>query len=385
MLRPWTPQPINARTLAVDHGIGGRRLMAVRKVFGGLARPSASLAPRVQRGVAVASARIRSLATRWHSARTTERPVPWWEGYLVAVMGIMLASLGIAGIRRIIHTENISLVYLLVVVWLALSYGRWPAAAASLLAILTYDFLFIPPLYRLTVNDQTQWVSLGALLTVALVIGALAAAARARAAEAIESRERTEALYDLAQLTAATTDQDLLLDALARRVAQVFAPAGVTACVLVLPDAQGLPVARSVAPEQSALARELRLEVREHAALAAWVLEHGRAVGTSIVPRWASQGAVLSFFFVPLRTSQRTVGALGIAGPERVRALAAERVAAPFGSPASDPYIQLFTVFCDQIASALERTTLRRQAIHTEAIHESDRLKSVLLGSVTHD
>jgi two-component system sensor histidine kinase KdpD len=46
---------------------------------------------------------------------------------------------------------------------------------------------------------------------------------------------------------------------------------------------------------------------------------------------------------------------------------------------------RLFLAFRDQIALALERDTLRQEAIHAEALRESDKLKNALLGSVTHD
>ncbi|HLJ80707.1 MAG TPA: ATP-binding protein, partial [Ktedonobacterales bacterium] len=54
-------------------------------------------------------------------------------------------------------------------------------------------------------------------------------------------------------------------------------------------------------------------------------------------------------------------------------------------SKGPDPHRELFAAFCDQIALALERTTLQRQAINAEILQESDRLKNALLGSVTHD
>jgi two-component system sensor histidine kinase KdpD len=47
--------------------------------------------------------------------------------------------------------------------------------------------------------------------------------------------------------------------------------------------------------------------------------------------------------------------------------------------------IALFTAFCDQIALAIDRFVLQQQAIHAEALRESDQLKNALLGSVTHD
>ncbi len=96
-------------------------------------------------------------------------------------------------------------------------------------------------------DDPTQWLSLLTLLTTALVVGQLTGTVRAQAHDAQESRQRTEILYALAQLIASTTDETQLLDALAGWGARVFAPAGVAACALILPDAQGRPISRALA------------------------------------------------------------------------------------------------------------------------------------------
>ncbi|HKB46122.1 MAG TPA: ATP-binding protein, partial [Ktedonobacterales bacterium] len=86
-------------------------------------------------------------------------------------------------------------------------------------------------------------------------------------------------------------------------------------------------------------------------------------------------------YFIPLRSRRHTVGVLGVAGDEALRRLVA-RVA---GVADTDPQAELFAAFCGQIALALDRAALQQQAIHAEALRESDQLKNVLLGSVTHD
>ena len=105
------------------------------------------------------------------------------------MLGDALASILIALVNSRVRVENISLVYLLVVLGLAAYYGRGPAIAASILAFLAYDFFFIPPIHVLTVNDPSEWFSLLALLATSLVIGQLTAVVQARAREALLSRQ----------------------------------------------------------------------------------------------------------------------------------------------------------------------------------------------------
>ncbi|MGH2516279.1 MAG: DUF4118 domain-containing protein, partial [Ktedonobacterales bacterium] len=152
-------------------------------------------------GWATLRVRLRALSPR---VLLTLRGSSGWHGYAAAALGVALASAVIALIGTRAHIENISLLYLPVVLWLAATYGRGPAILASVLAFLAYDFFFIPPLYVLTVSDPTEWLSLGALLATSLVIGQLTLAVQARASEAIASQRealasqrRTATLYAL--------------------------------------------------------------------------------------------------------------------------------------------------------------------------------------------
>jgi two-component system, OmpR family, sensor histidine kinase KdpD len=101
-------------------------------------------------------------------------------GYAAACGGIIVATLIIALIKTYVHVENLSLIYLVVVIWLALKFGRGPSILASLGAFLAYDFFFVPPVHTFTVDDPAEWIALGALLLTALVIGQLTVEIRAR-------------------------------------------------------------------------------------------------------------------------------------------------------------------------------------------------------------
>lgn len=336
-------------------------------------------------------------------------------GYAAAVLGVALASTFIALVNHFVQIRNISLVYLLVVIWLAVSYGRGPAIFASFLAFLAYDFFFIPPLYLFTVSDPTEWLSLSALLLTSLVIGQLTAAVQARAEEAIQSQreamasqQRTAILYSLAQLIASATSEEDLLAALAARVLQVFASSGIEASAILLPDETGRPTMRTIAPPGTRFAPALSLDMPEHTAQATWAFERGHLVGgklrTSVKSATTpaqTNDAHPVVFFVPLQSRSQVVGVLGIAGSPILRDLFAEASLAENAGPLSaadvsnsspevtghalNPQATLFAAFRSQIALALERLALQQQSIHTEALRESDRLKDALLSSITHD
>ncbi len=310
-------------------------------------------------------------------------------GYAAAALGVALATLCIGLVTAFFHVNNLSLIYLPVVLWLAVAFGRRPAILASFLAFLAYDFFFVPPLYRFTVDDPAQWISLLALLATALVIGQLTATVQAHVQEALASQQRTARLYALTQMIASTTDEEQLLQGLVQQVTQVFASSGVAAAALIVPDAQGTLVTRTVTPAGSPAQKALNLEVREQAFLARWALQHGAPVGQDVS---LDQEGGYTVFYVPLLSSHRVLGLLGIAGSSELHCLVTGRTLLAVGAALNvaaererGPQAQLFLTFCGQMALALERLALQQQAIHAEALRESDHLKNVLLGSVTHD
>jgi len=340
-----------------------------------------------QQRLALLRAEITPASARAHIRRNA-------RGYSEAIAGVAAASLVIALVRQFTQIANISLIYLLVVLYLAARYGRAPAILASILSFLAYDFFFIPPYYRFTVEDPAEWISLFALLVTALVIGQLTAAVHARADEAIASQRRIATLYEFAQLIASTNDQRELLDALAQRLLAEFAPEGMTACAIITPDTLGHPSVRASAPADHPALRAFDLQVRELAGRAAWVLSKGSPVADSMLVTENGVARQETSLYLPLRSGKRIVGALGVIGGERMRQIAGVAPdnsdqpvpgAARADTPSRDPQAQLFQALCDQIALAIERDTLRQQAIHAEALRESDKLKNALLGSVTHD
>jgi two-component system sensor histidine kinase KdpD len=342
-----------------------------------------SLAPRAAR-----SHSFRSLIARF-LLPTARRP--GWKGYVLSFLGVALVSGCIALIQQVVHIANISLLYLLVVLWLATVFGRGPALLASVLAFLEYDVFFVPPVFRLTVDDPTEWLSLSALLITALVLGQLTALVQARAHEARASQQRIATLYALAQLIASMTDQQALLEALARRVLDIFLPAGVRACALFLPDESKQPIMRARA-DGTLASTAFNLEQREQAALAGWVLTHGSPVGCTLRLEQTSSLEESTLTYVPLESRRQVVGVLGIVGTPETRRLVSKGVRdlqlPPARRPASGgrgPETELFEAFCDQIALALERAALQQQAIHAEALRESNHLKDILLGSVSHE
>jgi two-component system sensor histidine kinase KdpD len=88
---------------------------------------------------------------------------------------------------------------LLLIVLIALRWGRIPATIASVVGVFCLNYLFMPPIFKLTVADPGNWISLLTFESTALLVGALSSKARINAAQADLQRQRTAKLYELSR------------------------------------------------------------------------------------------------------------------------------------------------------------------------------------------
>src|SRR5207302_11318177 len=95
---------------------------------------------------------------------------------------------------------NISMLYLVAVLIVAVAFGRVAAILASVLAFVTFDWFFVPPTHQLVVADAEELFSLALFLMTAVVTGTLATRARARALESEHREHDAKVLYRAAFL-----------------------------------------------------------------------------------------------------------------------------------------------------------------------------------------
>src|SRR5437660_5638367 len=94
-----------------------------------------------------------------------------------------------------IADTNILMLYLLEVLWVATRSSRSAAILASILAVATFDFCFVPPYLTFGVADSQYLWTFAVMLITALVISTLTHRARAQAKAAREAWERAEAEF----------------------------------------------------------------------------------------------------------------------------------------------------------------------------------------------
>ncbi|WP_164981479.1 sensor histidine kinase [Silvibacterium dinghuense] len=261
---------------------------------------------------------------------------------LVSFLGITAAAVAVALVCRYlaeINQTTAALTFLVLVLLTASRFRIVHSIYLSVLCALLYNFYFLPPIGTFTIHDPQNWIALGAFLSVGILVSHLSDTARQQTRISEARRQEVEQLYGFSQQLMLQDD----FRSLARQAPSIAATIfGFRAVALYVRDHDA---AHYSDPEAVLLpAAELRK--------AALALETGAR---------AIDGAQV----VPLMFGMRSVGALAV-----------------LGSSAS--HVQLEAIGA-LVAIALERAATIEQSTHVEAARESERLRSALLDSVTHD
>jgi two-component system sensor histidine kinase KdpD len=279
----------------------------------------------------------------------------------VGAIGLVLVctALGALLLCRL-DLANIVMVYLAGVVITAVWLGRGPAVVAAILGVAAFDFFFVPPRLTFAVSDIQYVLTFFVMLAVGLLIANLTTRLRSLAHTARQREQRTAALYAMTRELAAAHDLRSVATIAVRHVRDVF-----------LCDA-------AVAVPQSGSAAGASVDVLAFAGspdwlderemgVARWSFDHGKdaGAGTRALPAAAGR-------FVPLSGSEGKIAILGVHPHNPNILLATEQL------------LQLDS-FANQIAMALERVMLIEGQQRARLEAESERVRSALLSSVSHD
>jgi len=283
--------------------------------------------------------------------------------YIAAVTAVALTSVFIAFVVGRTQIANISMLYLVAVLLVAVAFGTTAAIVASVLAFLTFDWFFVPPTHQLIVADAEELFSLALFLITAVVTGTLAARERARAQEA-EHRERDAKLLYEAAFLMAEPELERALGA----VAEHFRAALDLDAVAIDAEAEILPRPAIAARDEAARAA-LRATIGNELRV---MDPHGpsrriRVVGPGMTGRRERLAHV-----IPITASGQRIGRLRILPRERAAAL-----------NSSDE--RLLAIAAAQLGVTLERARFRKDATETEALRRADELKTELLHAVSHE
>jgi len=288
--------------------------------------------------------------------RTAERsepfdPVP----YGVALLFVAAAL----GAGELIHPwfgiENVDLVFLTAVVGVAVRYGLWPSMFASVAASLCYNFFFLPPIYTFTITDPTNVAAFFFFMLIAFLVSNVAARVRDQANAASERVRTTEYLYSFSRKLAGTASLDDVLWATAYQTALMLK----VRVVLLLPEEGIITVKAGYPPEDELDQADL--------AAAKWTWGNDRPAG-----RGSDTLPGAKRLFLPMRTGRGPIGVVGIDDDKT-------------GPLLTPDQRRLLDALMDQGALAIERVRLVEDMDRVKRTVETDRLRSALLTSISHD
>jgi two-component system sensor histidine kinase KdpD len=290
------------------------------------------------------------------TVRTAERPEPFDPGPYLLALVIVAVGLGAAElIKPWFGIENVDLVFLTAVVSVAVRYGLLPSVVASVAASLCYNFFFLPPVYTFTITDPTNVAAFFFFMLIAILVSNVAARVRTQAVTAIGRVRTTESLYAFSRKLAGTATLDDVLWATAYQTALMLK----VRVVLLLPEEGVLTVKAGYPPEDELDKADLA------AANWAWGNDRPAGRGSDTLP-----GA--KRLFLPMRTGRGPIGVIGI-DDDRT------------GPLLTPDQRRLLDALMDQGALAIERVLLVEDMDRVKRTVESDRLRSALLTSISHD
>jgi two-component system, OmpR family, sensor histidine kinase KdpD len=265
-----------------------------------------------------------------------------WPQHVFRYAACVIATELVAQVyQRLAHINptTVALTFLLMVLWVAAYWGFRFSVFLAILATLAFNYYFLPPIGTFTVADPQNWVALFAFLVTAGIASQLADRARRQTADANQRRRDVERLYAFSQRLLATDNVAELLNAIPAYVCDGF---GAKAAAVYLLSSR---------------------QVYRTDPKATWLsLQDLQMVSSRGEPVIDSEHGIS---LTPLHLGTRTTGAVGIAGPALSRAT--------------------LEALGSMIGIAIERAGAMEKLSQTEAAHQSENLRSVLLDSVTHE
>jgi len=237
-----------------------------------------------------------------------------------------------------VNSTTVALVFVLAILAIATAWGLTEAILASVLAMLCFNFFFLPPIGTLTIADPQNWFALLTFLITAIVASQLSSSVRKREREATARRDEVEKLYELSRAVMLTAHGKLAAE-LPAHIVRIFAADGVA-----FYDRATGEVHRAGfgdVPLSDARLKDMALQAT------------------------AFQDAAIGLITLPVSLGGHGIGALSV-----------------LGTGISEAVVH---AFANLMAIAIEREHAHELANRAEAARQNEQLKSTLLDAVAHE
>ncbi len=285
-----------------------------------------------------------------NTSKIIQRILPYINSLLIIFLTTFLGS----SVRTIFGPMNLDMFYLLIVVMIAIRWGRGPAIMTSIASVFMFNHFFVPPHTSVNGFDIQSASILIAFLIVGFLVSTLTSKIREQAIEASEREQQATMLYQLSKDLASSDSFKEVLEVLRVKIGEIF-----NCYVTVFFKENGHLELISSDPEFPLTEYEL--------GITQWVSENGQPAGscTNMFKESKAQ-------YLPLKTAQGVLGVLGVFFKE-------DKVVC---NPKEN---YLLNTLANQAAMAIQRTKLAEVSHQIELLRETEKLQTALLNSISHD
>jgi two-component system sensor histidine kinase KdpD len=255
---------------------------------------------------------------------------PWWSYFsaLFIICGCTLVGLSL---KEWLDPENVVMLFLAGIVFVAATSERIAAMIASVLSVFLYKFFFTEPYYSIGTYHPRDIVTLGVLLLTALVISSLTSQLRIQNLLVRKREKFTADLYALSHKLIQATGKNKIAKVVSQHIGDAFE----SAVTVWVPDHFG--------HLQLTSHPNIKPDLKEQSA-AQWAFGHNErsGLGTNTMP--SARGC-----YLPLTSGNGVIGALGIIPADPKKHFSGDE-------------LMMLEALAIQTASALERSIQAEQS-----------------------
>ncbi len=275
-----------------------------------------------------------------------------YTGYIAATLACAGTNILVYIISSFINLPNLSMIFLLPILYVAVTYGMWTSLYTVIISMLTYHFFFIEPYFSLLVINKEHAFASFFFLIVAATISRQASLIREQVETVQQNAERTASLYGFSKKIAAASDIDTVFKAVVKQVAEIFD----VKVTLLMPLDDMLKVVAGY-PHLD--------ELSKGAAMWAWKKNEPAGHSTTTLP-------ASNWFFVPMQTDSGIIGVIGIEFSDKSKVLLSNQK-------------RILDALSHQAAVAIERIQLSETINDAKLYTKTEKLRAALLSSISHD
>ena len=270
---------------------------------------------------------------------------------MLYVLFTTLISIGIASLgEKYLGIEELSVIFITAVVYVASKTRMLAAVLSAILFFLAYNFFFIPPKFTFQISAHQGVITVVAFLGAALIASRLASRLKEQVNALRTANSYNSIMQDLGQKLSTAVDlkqvQDIAENSLSKNLnADVW----------------------FYFPEPSILENSTQQMTEKEKISAAWTFKNHQPSG-----RFTQTLTENAWWFLPLLASKQCLGVIGLKLASGQSILNTEQK-------------QLAEMMVEYIAQAISRTQLTKALELANVSSETEKLRSALLSSVSHD